>query len=109
MFGFIALFFPAVVSVALTDHMRRSKLSLRGLLYCYTTANLFINIVCILIKMGLFQVAITADSLSANMTMQMSIDYLLFAIPAAVVFSFIATALENKTILVKKSDKENEN
>lgn len=106
MLGFITLFFPAVLSVALVDHMRKNKLSVRGLIYCYSTANLFINVACILIKMGLFQVAITSTALSANMTMQVSVDYLIFAIPMAVVFSFIAILLENKNILVKKNNNE---
>ncbi len=106
MLGFITLFFPAVLSVALVDHMRKIKLSVRGMIYCYATANLFINVACILIKMGLFQVAITSTALSANMTMQMSVDYLIFAIPMAIVFAFIAILLENKNILVKKSNNE---
>lgn len=106
MLWFISLFFPAVLSVALVDHMRKNRLSVRGLVYCYATANLFINVACMLIKMGLFQIAITSTALSADMTMQMSVDYLIFAIPMAVVFSFIATLLENKNILVKKSNNE---
>lgn len=106
MLWFISLFFPAVLSVALVDHMRKNRLSVRGLVYCYATANLFINVACMLIKMGLFQIAITSSALSADMTMQMSVDYLIFAIPMAVVFSFIATLLENKNILVKKSNNE---
>lgn len=106
MLAFITLFFPAVLSVALVDHMRKNKLSVRGLIYCCATANLFINVACILIKMGLFQVAVTSTALSANMTMQMSVDYLIFAIPMAVVFSFIAALFENKNILVKKSNNE---
>lgn len=106
MLWFISLFFPAVLSVALVDHMRKNRLSVRGLVYCYATANLFINVACMLIKMGLFQIAITSTALSADMTMQMSVDYLIFAIPMAVVFSFIATLLENKKILVKKSNNE---
>lgn len=106
MLWFISLFFPAVLSVALVDHMRKNKLSVRGLIYCYATANLFINVACILIKMGLFQIAITSTSVSADMTLQMAADYLIFAIPLAVVFAFIAALLENKNILVKKSNNE---
>lgn len=107
MFGFIALFFPAVLSVALVEHFSKRKLSIRGLIYCYVAANLFTNIVCILIKMGLFQVAVTTQGLSANMAMQVAVDYLMFAIPAAILFSFIATLLgKSKNILVMKSDDE---
>ncbi len=104
MFEFITLFFPAMLSVALYEHLRQEKLSLRGLLYCYVTANLFINIACILIKMGLYHVAVAAVSPAAETALQIAADYLLFSVPAAIFFAFIAATLKNKVSLVKKSE-----
>lgn len=106
MLAFISLFLPAVLSVALIDHMRKEKLTVRGLVYCYAVANLFVNVVTIIIKMGLFQLAVSSQSFSSTMTLQMTVDYLIFAIPVAVLFSFVVMIVQNKGVLVIKSDNE---
>ncbi len=54
MLNFIAIFAPAMIATGFFDHMRNNKLSVRKLIYTYTSFLVFINITTYLVFLFVF-------------------------------------------------------
>lgn len=96
---FIALFFPSVISVLMYDKLLKKDIKIKSFLYLYCIDNLSVNFICALIKKFLFK---TADALltAATVTPSVMLNYLLIAVPVAVVVGAVSVLFERKGVRV---------
>lgn len=106
MITFICLFFPAVLSVWIYEKLVKTNLNTKQWLYFYTAGNLFINLLCFLVKKVLLGTAANAlYTLQADITPSAACNYLIMAIPAAVFLAVFAALLRRHiTITVEDDD-----
>lgn len=106
MIAFICLFFPAVLSVGLFEHLRKEKLSRRHWLYRFCANTLLINGICFAFKRFILHTASQPFfSLTADASPAAALNYMVMALPAALVLVFLevlcakhaAVTLEEKT------------
>lgn len=119
MLKFICLFFPAVISVFIFDKLQKKPLQLRKIIYLYATNTVIINLLCILIKklfLGTADNPISAAGM--DMIPGVAFNYLIMAVPFAVLISVIETILarninikveENQTDEKIAKDEKDEN
>ena len=106
MIAFMLLFFPAVLTNAIYEKLQKAPLSRKRWLYHFCGNSLFINLVCFAIKQILLK---TGDAplytLNADITPHAAMNYLLIAIPTAVILCFFQVLL-NKHTKVEVEEKE---
>lgn len=106
MIAFMLLFFPAVLTNAIYEKLQKTTLRRKQWLYRYCGNALFINLVCFAVKQILLK---TADAplytLNADITPHAAMNYLIIAIPTAVILSFFQVLL-NKHTKVEVEEKE---
>lgn len=106
MIAFILLFFPAVLATAIYEGLKRTSLGRKQWLYRYCTNVLFINLVCFAIKQFVLG---TADAplytSGLDITPHAAMNYLIMAIPTAVILSFLQVLL-NKHVKTEVEEKE---
>lgn len=106
MIAFMLLFFPAVLATAIYEGLKKTSLDRKQWLYRYCANVLLINLFCFLVKLIVLG---TADAplytLSQDITPHAALNYLVMAIPAAVVFSFLQV-LVNKKVKPEVEEKE---
>ena len=94
MIAFICLFIPAVLAVWLFESLSKTSLSRKQWLYRYCANNLFINLLCFAVKKILLDTAgSTFFSLYADTTPAAALNYILMAVPVAVVLVFVQVLL----------------
>ena len=110
MIAFICLFFPAVLTVWLYEHLRQTELSRKQWLYRYCINTLFVNLACFAAKRLLLG---TADApfvnLYTDVTPAAALNYLGLAIPAAVVLAFVQVLLSKHANITVEDDKHDQN
>ncbi len=98
MIAFIVLFFPAVLATAIYEGLKKTSLGRKQWLYRYCANVLFINLFCFLVKLAVLG---TADAplytASMDITPHAAVNYLVMAIPAAVIFSFLQVLAKKHT------------
>lgn len=94
MIAFICLFFPAVLGVAIYEHLRKQKLCRRQWFYRYCTNVVFINMICFAVKRFLLGTGGDAfTGVGGDATPATAVNYLVMAIPVAVVLVFLQVLL----------------
>lgn len=98
MIAFMLLFFPAVLATAIYEHLKKTPLGRKQWLYRYCGNVLFINLICFAAKQFLLD---SADAplytFGADITPHAAMNYLIMAIPTAVILSFLQTLLSKHT------------
>ena len=94
MIAFIVLFLPAVLSVWLWEKTKKTTLAKRNWFYLFTFNTVLINFICFATKKWLLK---TGDavifSFAADMTPSVACNYLIMAIPLAVIIPFVPVAV----------------
>lgn len=107
MIAFICLFFPAVVSVWLFEHLSKSELTRKKWLYRYCTNVVFINLLCFLIKRVFLGTAGSSLYDTSDMTPAAALNYLVMSIVFAVGIAFISV-LASKHAKLEVEDDSND-
>ena len=98
MIAFMLLFFPAVLTNAIYEKLQKAPLGRKQWLYHFCGNSLFINLVCFAVKQIVLK---SADAplytLNADITPHAAMNYLIMAIPTAVVLSFLQVLLRKHT------------
>ena len=90
MIAFICLFFPAVLSVGLFEHLKKEKLTRRGWVYRFCANTLVINGICFAVKRFVLHTGLQAfGSLYADTTPSAALNYMVMAIPVALVLALL--------------------
>lgn len=105
MLAFISLFFPAVFSLGVYEWTLKTKLSLRRAIYLYAVQNMAINAFCFAVKKFWLETADGPMLIDGDMTPGTALNYLVLAVPAAMIVAFIC-ALVTKTVKVTKEDEK---
>lgn len=94
MIAFIVLFLPAILSVWIWEAVNKTALPRRNWVYVFALHTVLINFVCFAVKKWILH---TADapifSFVADMTPSTACNYLIMALPLAVVFPLIPAML----------------
>lgn len=107
MLTFISLFFPAVFALGVYEWTLKTKLSLRRAVYLYAVQNMAINGFCFAVKKFWLATGDGPMTLGEDMTPGTALNYLILAVPAAMIAAFIC-ALVTKTVKVTKEDENKE-
>lgn len=107
MVALICLFFPAIVSVWIFEALSKEDLTGKKWGYQFVLNCLLINFACILVLRFLFGNA-SSYVLNGDMHLQHAYNYLILAIPAAVVLSVMEVLLK-KNVKITVEDKNDEN
>ncbi len=98
MIAFILLFFPAVLATGIYETLQKTSLSRKQWLYRYCSNVLLINLICFAFKQFILRSAdaplYTAD---AGITPHAAMNFLVMALPTAVVLSFLQVLLSKHT------------
>lgn len=107
MIAFICLFFPAVVTVWIYESIGNTDLTPKKWRYRYCLSNLLVNLSCFAVKRYILQ---TADApfytLAVDTAPIAALNYLIMAIPAAVILAFVQVLL-TKHGKITVADKDN--
>ena len=88
MITFICLFFPGILSVWLYEKVSAKQLTTKQWFYFYTTAVLFVNLFCFLVKRFLLGTgSMHMFNLYEDITPSAASNYMIMAIPAAMVWA----------------------
>lgn len=106
MIAFICLFFPSVSSVWLYESLTKSRLERRRWLYLYTVDVMLVNLFCFLVKRFVLQTGGEAFfSLFTDTTPAAAANYLIMAIPAALILAAVQSLLRGRvSIAVEERD-----
>ena len=106
MIAFICLFLPAVIGVWLFEHLQKAPLCRKQWLYRYCASTLLINGICFGIKRFLLGTGGEPFySLYTDTTPAAGVNYLIMAIPAAVLVSFLQIVFaKHATITVEEQE-----
>lgn len=106
MIAFMILFFPAVLATAIYEGLKKTSLGRKQWLYRYCANVLFINLFCFLVKLVVLKSA-DAPLYTSNLDISphAALNYLIMAIPAAVIFGFLQV-LVNKKVKTEIEEKE---
>lgn len=108
MIGFIVLFLPAVLSLWIWETVCKTHLSRRKWVYLLSLNILVINFVCFAVKKWLLHTAGQALSpLLTDMTPSTAVNYLIMAVPTAVVLALVEKFFFQKVRLRVEGDEEN--
>lgn len=98
MIAFMILFFPAVLATRLYEKLQKTDLTRKQWFCRYCTNALLINLFCFLVKVLILHTG--TDSLrswTGDATPSTAVNYLITAIPAAVILSFLQVLLTKHT------------
>ena len=110
MIAFICLFFPAVLSVWLFERTGKRDLSKKNRLYLFCSNTMFINLLCFVIKRFVLGTAgEPLYSLATDMTPSAAGNYLIMAIPCAVVLGFVEICVRKNVKLTVEDNADAEN
>lgn len=99
---FVAVMLPAVISVFIYDSVSHGEIKPRQLIYVYSISNIFINSVCALIKRFVLGTAEVTLAAGTDMTPSALLNYMVIAIPAAVIIGFIISLFKRGNVRVSK-------
>ncbi len=100
MLVFTALFFPAIITVCIYEHLMKTRLSVKSTVYLYVAGNIAVNCICAVVKKYLFK---TADmSLGWDMTPSAALNYMIIAVPSAILIAFFAVLLKKNVKVTKE-------
>lgn len=109
MIAFICFFFPAVISLWLFEALLKRPLCRKQWLYRFCTNTLLINFICFGIKKFFLQ---TADSplysLNTDMYPSAAFNYMLMAVPAAIILVVFELLLSKKVKIELKEENRDE-
>ncbi len=109
MIAFICLFLPAVLGVAIYEHLRKQKLCRRQWLYRYCTNAVFINMICFAVKRFLLGTGGDAfTGISGDATPATAVNYLIMAIPVSIVLAFLQVLWGKHTKITIEDDSNEE-
>lgn len=104
MVAFIVYFFPAVASVWFFERLRKTTLDKKAWLYRFAWNTMLINGICFTVKKWFLHTAtVSMSSFSADMTPDIACNYLIMAIPLAVVIA-VAEAFLTKHATIELED-----
>lgn len=107
MIAFICLFFPAVLGVWLFEHLQKATLRRRQWMYRYCANTIFINVICFAVKRFLLDTAAAPlSSLYADATPSAALNYLIMAIPAAVIVAFLQVVFAKHATVTVEEQKD---
>lgn len=98
MIAFMILFFPAVLATRLYEKLQKTDLTRKQWLCRYCANTLLINLFCFLIKVLILHTG--TESLTAwtgDVTPGTAANYLIMAIPAAIVLTFMQASITKHT------------
>ena len=94
MIAFICLFCPAVVTVWIYESIGNADLTPKKWLYRYCLSNLLVNLSCFGVKRCILQTASAPlYTLAADTAPVAALNYLIMAIPVAVILAFVQVLL----------------
>lgn len=99
---FVAVMLPAIISVFIFERATGSDLKLKGFLYIYSASSLCVNLICAIFKRFVLNTADALLSIEGDMTPSAFFNYLVMAIPAAVVVGIFAALLKRENVTVTK-------
>ena len=100
MIAFMILFFPAVLATRLYEKLQKTDLTRKQWLCRYCINALLINLFCFLIKVLILHTGTDPlYSWTGDVTPSTAANYLITAIPAAVVLSFLQVLINRHTKL----------
>lgn len=99
---FVAVMLPAVISVFIYDSASNGEIKPRQLVYIYSISNILINSVCALIKRFVLGTAGATLAAGTDMTPSALLNYMVIAVPAAIVIGFIVSLLKRANVRVSK-------
>ena len=104
MIAFMILFFPAVMATGLFEAVQKTRLTGRQWLCRYCVNALLINLFCFLVKAYVLHTA-TAPmyTLNADTTPIVAANYLIMALPMAIILGFVEVLL-SKTVKAEVED-----
>lgn len=102
MLAFIALFFPAFITVCLYGRLEKTRLSLRNTVYLYAASDMAVNCICAFVKKFLFGTADLPLTDGWDMTPSTALNYMIIAVPSAVLLGFIAALLKRNVKVTKE-------
>lgn len=102
MLAFTALFFPALITVCFYERLTKAKLSVKNTVYLYAVGNMGINCICAFLKKFLFKTADLPLTVGWDMTPSAALNYMIIAVPAAVLLGFIAVLLKKNVKVTKE-------
>lgn len=102
MIAFICLFFPATLGVWFFEHLRKAPLSRRQWLYRYCANAMVVNGICFAVKRFLLD---TGHLPFADITPSAGLNYLIMAIPTAIIAAFLQVVFEKHTAITVEEEK----
>lgn len=94
MIAFIVLFLPAILSVWIWEAVNKTALPRRNWVYVFALHNVLINFVCFAVKKWVLHTGdAVINSIAADMTPSVACNYLIMALPLAVVFPLVPVVL----------------
>lgn len=109
MIGFICLFFPAILSVAMVDAITKRDFCIKQFIYRFCVNTLIINLFCFLIK--IFVLGAGAEyifDLHGNTPPNVAAPYIAMALGAAIVLGLIESLLYKRVGVDLEEDKDEE-
>lgn len=101
MIAFIILFFPAVITTRIYESVKRAEFSPKQWICRYCVNNVLINFFCFLVKCVILKTGnASLYTLYADVTPAAAMNYLIMALPAAILLGFMQVLL-SKTIKVE--------
>ena len=109
MLAFIVLFLPAVFSLWIYEALTKKELSLKKVIYRYSVNVVLINFLCFLIKCYVFNSGATSLLFDGkNMLPVSGFNYLILALPIAVMLAFLEVVISKKTVITVEENKDEE-
>jgi hypothetical protein len=106
MVSFISLFLPAVLAVGIYEWTLKKKISLRHAVYLYAAQNIVINAFCFAVKKFWLGTADGSMLIDGDMTPSAALNYLIIAVPVAVIVAFICALITSTVKVTKEDDKK---
>lgn len=101
MIAFIILFFPAVIATRIYEAVKKLELTPKRWISRYCVNNLLINFFCFAVKSVILKTSgAPLYTLYADITPAAAMNYLIMALPAAILLGFIEVLL-TKTVKVE--------
>ncbi|MEE1006953.1 MAG: hypothetical protein U0L66_07150 [Acutalibacteraceae bacterium] len=102
MLAFTALFFPALITVCIYEHLMKTRLSVKNTVYLYAVGNIAVNCICAVIKKYIFKTADMSLLSGWDMTPSTALNYMIIAVPSAVLLAFFAVLLKKNVKVTKE-------
>ena len=102
MLAFTALFFPAIITVCIYEHLMKTRLSVKSTVYLYVAGNIAINCICAIVKKYIFKTADMSLVLGWDMTPSAALNYMIIAVPSAILIAFFAVLLKKNVKVTKE-------